>query len=169
MRLPRGRIEPTGQARSNNGPHPGGFLGHLSPETRRWSSRTADSPPACRAVPCCCGVIASRACGRSSAAGGPQACRCGPISPVCLAVHTKGLSAPNGWPRSPDACTSLGCEEIALGDTIGAGTPLAACRVVEAAAHRGPLARIAVHFHDTRCQALANILACLGACFRYSY
>jgi hydroxymethylglutaryl-CoA lyase len=39
----------------------------------------------------------------------------------------------------------LGCEEIALGDTIGAGTPLTACRLVEATAHRV----IAVHFHDT--------------------
>ncbi len=56
----------------------------------------------------------------------------------------------------------MGCEEIALGDNIGAGTPLAARRVVEATASRVPIARIAVHFHDTRGQALANILMCLG-------
>jgi hypothetical protein len=38
----------------------------------------------------------------------------------------------------------------------------AARRLVEATAHRVPLWRIAVYFHDTRGQALANILACLG-------
>jgi hydroxymethylglutaryl-CoA lyase len=79
------------------------------------------------------------------------------------------LGCPYEGPVSPERVASLagrlhelGCEEIALGDTIGAGTPLAACCVVEATAHRVPLGRIAVHFHDTRGQALANILACLG-------
>ncbi len=52
----------------------------------------------------------------------------------------------------------LGFEEIALDDTIGAGTPLTACGLVEATAHQV----IAVHFHDTRGQAPANLLARLG-------
>lgn len=55
----------------------------------------------------------------------------------------------------------LGCYEVSLGDTIGAGTPLLARRLVEAVAESVPLSRLAVHFHDTRGQALANILACL--------
>ncbi len=56
---------------------------------------------------------------------------------------------------------NLGCYEVSLGDTIGAGTPLHARRLVEAVAANIPLPQIAVHFHDTRGQALANILACL--------
>jgi isopropylmalate/homocitrate/citramalate synthase len=57
--------------------------------------------------------------------------------------------------------SALGCYEISLGDTIGAGTPAAARAVVEAVAARVPLDRLALHFHDTYGQALANILAVL--------
>jgi len=55
----------------------------------------------------------------------------------------------------------MGCAEISLGDTIGIGTPLQAQNMVEHVAKRVPLNNLAVHFHDTRGQALANILACL--------
>ncbi|MBY6241777.1 hydroxymethylglutaryl-CoA lyase [Methylosinus sp. Sm6] len=56
---------------------------------------------------------------------------------------------------------ALGCEEISLGDTIGVGAPIAARRLVEEVARDVPLRRLAVHFHDTYGQALANIFACL--------
>lgn len=59
------------------------------------------------------------------------------------------------------ALFEMGCYEISLGDTIGVGTPLRARRLVEAAARRIPLDRLAGHFHDTYGQALANIFACL--------
>ncbi len=79
------------------------------------------------------------------------------------------LGCPYEGPIAPERVASLagrlhemGCEEIALGDTIGAGTPLATSRLVEATAARVPIGNIAVHFHDTRGQALANILTCLG-------
>ncbi len=55
----------------------------------------------------------------------------------------------------------MGCAEISLGDTIGVGTPALARAMVEAVAARVPVDRLAVHFHDTYGQALANILACL--------
>lgn len=55
----------------------------------------------------------------------------------------------------------LGCYEISLGDTIGAGTPLAARRMLEITAQSVPIGQLAVHFHDTRGQALANIFACI--------
>lgn len=54
-----------------------------------------------------------------------------------------------------------GCEEISLGDTIGVGTPFAAKQMLLAVAEAVPMAQLAVHFHDTYGQALANILACL--------
>jgi hydroxymethylglutaryl-CoA lyase len=56
----------------------------------------------------------------------------------------------------------LGCYEVSLGDTIGIGTALQAQTMVTRVAHEVPIERLAVHFHDTRGQALVNILACLG-------
>jgi len=56
---------------------------------------------------------------------------------------------------------AMGCTEVSLGDTIGAGTPLAARALVAAVADEVPLRALAVHLHDTRGQALAGILACL--------
>jgi hydroxymethylglutaryl-CoA lyase len=55
----------------------------------------------------------------------------------------------------------LGCYEISLGDTIGIGTPAKARAMLAAVAQEVPMSALAVHFHDTRGQALANILACL--------
>ena len=54
-----------------------------------------------------------------------------------------------------------GCYEVSLGDTIGIGTPGKAREMLRAVAAEVPMAALAVHFHDTRGQALANILACL--------
>jgi hydroxymethylglutaryl-CoA lyase len=56
---------------------------------------------------------------------------------------------------------AMGCAEISLGDTIGIGTPAKARAMLRAVAAEVPMAALAVHFHDTRGQALANILACL--------
>ena len=57
----------------------------------------------------------------------------------------------------------LGCYEISLGDTIGVGTPGKARELVHAVGTIVPIERIAVHFHDTYGQALANIYASLEA------
>lgn len=57
----------------------------------------------------------------------------------------------------------LGCSEISLGDTIGIGTPRNAQTLIEQVSQHIPISKLAVHFHDTRGQALANILACLQA------
>lgn len=57
--------------------------------------------------------------------------------------------------------SEMGCYEISLGDTIGIGTPLQAKKMVETVAEKVPVSNLALHFHDTRGQALANIYACL--------
>ena len=57
--------------------------------------------------------------------------------------------------------SEMGCYEISLGDTIGIGTPLQAKKMVETVAEKVPVSKLALHFHDTRGQALANIYACL--------
>jgi hydroxymethylglutaryl-CoA lyase len=59
------------------------------------------------------------------------------------------------------ALDAMGCVEVSLADTIGVGTPLRARAMLAAVAERVPLERLAVHFHDTYGQALANILSCL--------
>jgi hydroxymethylglutaryl-CoA lyase len=56
---------------------------------------------------------------------------------------------------------AMGCYEISLGDTIGVGTPGTARAMLKAVASELPIDALAVHFHDTYGQALANILACL--------
>jgi hydroxymethylglutaryl-CoA lyase len=53
----------------------------------------------------------------------------------------------------------LGCYEISLGDTIGVGTPLKARHLLRAVAGSVPMANLAMHFHDTYGQALANLYA----------
>lgn len=55
----------------------------------------------------------------------------------------------------------MGCAEVSLGDTIGIGTPARARAMLRAVAAEVPMEALAVHFHDTYGQALANILACL--------
>ena len=54
----------------------------------------------------------------------------------------------------------MGCYEISLGDTIGVGTPGKARAMLQAVAAEVPMDALAVHFHDTYGQALANLLAC---------
>ena len=51
----------------------------------------------------------------------------------------------------------LGCYEISLGDTIGVGTAAKARQLLRAVAGNVPMAKLAMHFHDTYGQALANL------------
>ncbi len=53
----------------------------------------------------------------------------------------------------------LGCYEVSLGDTIGVGTPTKVRTMLRACAEAVPMASLAMHFHDTYGQALANIYA----------
>jgi len=55
----------------------------------------------------------------------------------------------------------LGCYEVSLGDTIGVGTPLKAQQMLKTAMEKVDKNKLAVHFHDTYGQALANIYAAL--------
>jgi len=57
----------------------------------------------------------------------------------------------------------MGCYEVSLGDTIGAGTPGKTRRMLDAVARRVPVDKLAGHYHDTYGQAVANIYASLEA------
>jgi isopropylmalate/homocitrate/citramalate synthase len=55
----------------------------------------------------------------------------------------------------------MGCYEISLGDTIGVGTPGKIQAMLSTVAIAVPMEKLAVHFHDTYGQALANLYAAL--------
>ncbi|GLW75313.1 hydroxymethylglutaryl-CoA lyase [Kitasatospora phosalacinea] len=60
------------------------------------------------------------------------------------------------------ALLEMGCTELSLGDTIGVATPGHVNALIDAFTRSGaPVERLAVHFHDTYGQALANTLAAL--------
>jgi isopropylmalate/homocitrate/citramalate synthase len=72
----------------------------------------------------------------------------GAIAPAAVAAVAKALDV-------------MGCYELSLGDTIGVGTPGKVRAMLEAVAREVPVARLAVHLHDTYGQALANLYAAL--------
>jgi hydroxymethylglutaryl-CoA lyase len=78
-----------------------------------------------------------------------------------LGCPYEGRVAPAKVAEVSGELADMGCYEISLGDTIGIGTPGKAATMIEAVAARVPRERLAVHFHDTYGQALANILAAL--------
>ncbi len=58
---------------------------------------------------------------------------------------------------------SMGVDEISLGDTIGAATPKEVYELVNLLAAKVDRSKLALHFHDTRGTALANVVAGLEA------
>lgn len=78
-----------------------------------------------------------------------------------LGCPYQGAVNPADVARVAGALFQLGCAEISLGDTIGVGTPNQARAMLAAVRQQVPIASIAVHFHDTYGQALANINALL--------
>jgi hydroxymethylglutaryl-CoA lyase len=55
----------------------------------------------------------------------------------------------------------MGVDEISIGDTIGVGTPNQVVEIAGALQTHMPVERLAMHFHDTRGTALANVVAAL--------
>jgi hydroxymethylglutaryl-CoA lyase len=78
---------------------------------------------------------------------------------VVFACPYEGLIEPA---RVMDICQRLekiGVDEISLGDTIGAATPNQVVHLITELGKVMPLNKLALHFHDTRGTALANVLA----------
>lgn len=73
----------------------------------------------------------------------------------------EGAIAPSQVAYVAKELCSMGCYEISLGDTIGVGTPGTVLPMLEAVIKVVPIEKLAVHFHDTYGQALANILISL--------
>ncbi len=73
----------------------------------------------------------------------------------------EGAVAPAQVARVARRMYELGVQELSLGDTIGVGTPAHVRRLLSELASELPIDAVAVHYHDTYGQALANVLASL--------
>lgn len=74
----------------------------------------------------------------------------------------EGAVAPASVARVAAALVEMGAFEVAVSDTIGIAHPGQVPQVIAAVAASVPLERLALHFHDTRGTALANVLTALG-------
>tara|TARA_R110002012_G_scaffold60307_10_gene157846 strand:- start:1213 stop:2070 length:858 start_codon:yes stop_codon:yes gene_type:complete len=73
-----------------------------------------------------------------------------------------GVVAPSKVAEVADRLFSMGCYEVSLGDTIGAGTPDTIARMLLAVREVVPAGRLAGHYHDTNGRAIDNIDASLS-------
>jgi hydroxymethylglutaryl-CoA lyase len=74
----------------------------------------------------------------------------------------EGQVAPERVAEISDRLIQMGVFEVAVSDTIGIAHPAQVARVLESVMARVPVERIALHFHDTRGTALANVLEALS-------
>ena len=79
----------------------------------------------------------------------------------------EGAVPPEASVRIAKQLYAMGCYQVSLGDTIGAGTPRQTADIVERMLDVLPLEAIALHMHDTRGTALANILVGLEMGIRH--
>jgi hydroxymethylglutaryl-CoA lyase len=75
----------------------------------------------------------------------------------------EGAIAPERVAELTERLLAMGCYQVSLGDTIGAGTPNQTRALLDRVLRRSPPEAIALHMHDTRGTALANVLVGLEA------
>lgn len=80
---------------------------------------------------------------------------------VAFGCPFEGEVAPTRVAEVAEALMNMGVFEVAIGDTIGMAHPGRVRGVVAIVAERVPLHKVALHFHDTRGTALANVLSAL--------
>ncbi len=80
---------------------------------------------------------------------------------TALGCPYQGKVEPSDVVKLSTRMYAMGCEEIVISDTIGVGTAQQARSLLQACANEIPVKHLAVHFHDTYGQALANVFACL--------
>ena len=82
---------------------------------------------------------------------------------TCFGCPYEGAVPPARVAELSSALLDLGVEEVAISDTIGVAHPGQVWRVLDAVTASVPVSAVALHFHDTRGTALANVLAGLQA------
>jgi hydroxymethylglutaryl-CoA lyase len=89
--------------------------------------------------------------------------RCEGVISVAFGCPYEGEVPPEKVFAIADRLRAAGCEEIAFGDTTGMANPAQVREFFLAARERLPNAELTAHFHNTRGQGLANVLAALEA------
>lgn len=80
---------------------------------------------------------------------------------TCFGCPYEGKVKPAKVEEVTRRLIEAGCQEVSIGDTIGVAVPIQVADVMGRLRASLPLAALAVHFHDTRGTALANVLAAL--------
>jgi len=80
---------------------------------------------------------------------------------TCFGCPYEGKVKPDNVVEVARRLLETGCHEISIGDTIGVGVPSQVADVMGRLREVAPASSLAVHFHDTRGTALANVLAAL--------
>ena len=80
---------------------------------------------------------------------------------TCFGCPYEGKVPVENVVRVAEALAEMGTDEISIGDTIGVATPNQVVELSAALQAKMPVERLAMHFHDTRGTALANIVAAL--------
>ena len=103
----------------------------------------------------------ARRCARVVADAAARSMRVRGYVSVAFGCPYEGEVAPATTAGVAGRLLDLGCDEIGLGDTIGAATPGDVARVLDAVLPLVDVGRVGLHAHDTRGQALANVYAAL--------
>ena len=80
---------------------------------------------------------------------------------TCFGCPYEGAVDPARVVEVSERLVEMGCDEVSIGDTIGVAVPTQVTDVLGRLEQEIPVERLAVHFHDTRGTALANVLAAL--------
>jgi hydroxymethylglutaryl-CoA lyase len=80
---------------------------------------------------------------------------------TCFGCPYEGAVPPAKVADVARRLVDVGCEEVSIGDTIGVAVPTQVADVMGRLADAVSAEKLAVHFHDTRGTALANVLAAL--------
>ncbi len=80
---------------------------------------------------------------------------------TCFGCPYEGAVDPAKVVEVSARLVEIGCDEVSIGDTIGVAVPTQVADVLGRLEQKVPRERLAVHFHDTRGTALANVLAAL--------
>ncbi len=95
-----------------------------------------------------------------------QGLRCEGVVSVAFGCPYEGHVPPERVFAIARRLVAAGCEEVAFGDTTGMANPRQARALLAAASEELPDVQLTAHFHNTRGQGLANVLAALDAGIR---
>ena len=99
--------------------------------------------------------------GRTVARAREEGLRCEGVISVVFGCPYEGEVAPDRVLEIADALAEMGCEEVSFGDTTGMANPRQVGELLASATARLDGVELTAHFHNTRGQGLANVLAAL--------